>query len=252
MRNIKLTLEYDGTGYFGFQKQPSKVTIQSSLEKALSKLFNQKMKIAAASGRTDRGVHALGQVVNFQTESKLKTSQILKGLNSYLPKDIVVKRVVNEKKNFHARYSAKRKTYEYSVWNHPVRSALYLNRVCHFPYELDFTKVKRALKILEGKHDFKSFANRDPSREAKLEKGKGTVRRIEEFKLIKKGSLLRFQVSADGFLYNMVRILVGTVLEFGMGRISERELRGLLRAPNRAKAGRTMPSEGLTLISVSY
>ena len=156
-RNIKLVLEYDGSRFFGFQRQKDKPTIQSELEKALSQLFNHRMKISAAAGRTDSGVHAKAQVVNFKTDSRLPLEQIQKGLNALLPHEIAVKKIEKVPLDFHARYSAKAKTYEYLVWNSQVRSPLLNGRVYPFRYPLDLTKMKRAARILVGRRDFKAF-----------------------------------------------------------------------------------------------
>ena len=146
VRNIKLILEYDGLTFFGFQKQPNRPTIQETLENALSKFFNCKMKIAAASGRTDAGVHAEGQVVNFKVKTNRDLKTIQKGVNAFLPHTIVVKKAEEVSFDFHSRYSVSSKIYEYRIWNHPFRSPLMAQRVYHVPFKLDISKMKNTLK----------------------------------------------------------------------------------------------------------
>ncbi len=253
-RNIKLILEYDGAAFFGFQRQPKHPTIQEHLEKALSQLFNRKMKISAAAGRTDSGVHAKHQVVNFYVGATRRVAppleQIQKGLNGILPKQIAVKSVQEVSANFHARYGAKSKTYEYLVWNHPVRSPLLLHRAHHVSFRLDLKKMRLTARFLMGRRDFRSFCAADPAR--KNGKAADTMRTIRKFEIKKEGDLLRFRVQADGFLYHMVRNLVGTLLEVGRGKIAPEEVQKILLAKDRRKAGPTAPSTGLTLVNVSY
>lgn len=243
MRNIKLTLEYDGSGFFGFQRQNDRPTIQSELEKALSTLFNRPMKIAAAAGRTDAGVHAKGQVVNFKTDSLLSLERIQKGLNALLPKAIAVKKTEAVALDFHARYSAKWKTYEYTVLNSKIRSPLLNGRAFQFPYPLDFRMMKQAANKLMGRHNFKSF-------QAAGSSVKDSVRTIRRLTIKQEGKLIRFSVEADGFLYHMVRNMVGTFLEVGRGKLSLEDFSR--RFKKRIRFTHSVPPQGLTLVSVKY
>lgn len=243
MRNIKLTLEYDGSRFFGFQRQKDRPTIQAELEKALSRLFNRKMKIAAAAGRTDSGVHAKAQVVNFKTDSLLPLEKIQKGLNALLPKEIAVKKVEEAPPNFHARYSAKRKTYEYLILHSKIRSPLLDGRAYRFPHPLDLQAMKQAARMLVGRHDFKTF-------QAAGSSVQDTVRTIRRLAVQRRGKLIRFSIEADGFLYHMVRNVVGTLLEVGRWKLSLKDFQDLLKKGRRPSA--TAPARGLTLQAVMY
>jgi len=202
MRNIKLTLEYDGTGFFGFQRQHQKRTVQRELERALKKLFQKRIKIIP-SGRTDSGVHAEGQVVNFLANSKIQPWQIQRGLNRYLPKDISVLNVQSVPRKFHAQHSAKWKTYEYRVLNRKTRPALERFRAWQYPYALNLGKMKHAASLFVGKHDFRAF-------EASGGRRQSAVRTIRKLTIQKKSGFIRFTVASNGFLYKMVRSMVGS------------------------------------------
>ena len=247
MRNIKLVLEYNGSSFFGFQRQPGKPTIQESLEKALSSFFARKMKIASASGRTDTGVHAEGQVVNFRTASAHELWQMQKGLNALLPPPIVVKEIKEVPADFHARYSVRSKVYEYRIWNHPCRSPLAAGRVFHVPQKLNVTKMRQAAKAFVGKHDFGSFTS-----VSAIKKGSSCVRTIKRLEIKRQGHLILMSVEADGFLYHMIRNMAGTLLEVGRGRRKPEDIATILKAKNRRLAGMAAPSEGLTLKKVTY
>ncbi|MFA7254531.1 MAG: tRNA pseudouridine(38-40) synthase TruA [Candidatus Omnitrophota bacterium] len=247
MRNIKLVLEYDGSAFFGFQKQPGKPSVQEVLEKALSGFFDRKMKIAAASGRTDSGVHAEGQVVNFKTASAHELWQIQKGLNALLPQAVVVKTIEEVPPDFHARYSVHSKVYEYRIWNHPCRSPLIAGRASHVPYHLNVAKMRQAAKAFLGKHDFRSFTS-----VSALKKGTSCVRTIKRFQIKRQGHLILMCVEADGFLYHMIRNMAGTLLEVGRGKRKASDITAILKAKDRRLAGMTASSEGLTLIRVTY
>ena len=247
MRNIKLVLEYNGSMFFGFQKQPGQPTIQEVLEKALSGFFDCKMKIAAASGRTDTGVHAEGQVVNFRTSSAHGLKQIQKGLNALLPPAVAVKDIEEVPDCFHARYSVRSKVYEYRIWNHPCRSPLVAGRAFHVPYSLNLAAMRRAAKSLMGEHDFRSFTS-----VASMKKGSSCVRTIKRFQIKRQGHLILMHVEADGFLYHMIRNMVGTLLEVGRGKRKVGDIAAILKAKDRRFAGTTAPSEGLTLMRVTY
>lgn len=247
VRNIKLVLEYNGSTFFGFQKQPGHPTIQEALEKALSGFFDRKMKISAASGRTDAGVHAEGQVVNFKTASVHELWQIQKGLNALLPSPVAVKDIEEVPLDFHARYSARSKVYEYRIWNHPCRSPLIAGRAFHVPYPLDLAKMRKAAKAFMGRHDFHSFTS-----VSGIKKDRSCVRTIKYFQIKRQGHLITMCVEADGFLYHMVRNMAGTILEVGRGRRTPEDIKAILKAKNRCLAGVTASAEGLTLIRVTY
>ena len=244
MRNIKLILEYDGTDFSGFQKQPGKRTVQAEFEKALKRIFRKSLKISAASGRTDAGVHAKGQVVNFKVNSEIPISNIHRALNTYLPPDLSVEYIEEVPDNFSARFSAKSKIYEYVVWNRRRRSALRRRTHCHFPYGLDVSLIKKAAKFIVGRHDFRSFQSKAD--------GRNSVRTIKQFSAIQLDNEIRFIAEGDGFLYNMVRNLVGTLLMVGTGRLSVKEFKKILLSKNRRHIGPTAPAHGLTLVSVKY
>ncbi len=248
MRNIKLVLEYDGSAFFGFQRQPHHPTIQEALEKALATFFRRKTKIAAASGRTDAGVHAEGQVVNFKISSDKELRQIQRGLNALLPRPIVVSEIEEVPPGFHARFSIKSKTYEYRVWNHPYRSPLIAGRAFHVPFPLDVAKMRRAARFFVGKHDFRSFT----SVTAMKKKDASCVRTIKQFQIKKQGHLILIRVEADGFLYHMIRNMVGTLLEVGRGKRPSGEIAAILRGGDRRLAGMTAPAEGLTFLKAAY
>lgn len=245
LRNIKLILEYDGSKFFGFQRQPSRPTVQEALETALSKLFNRPMKILAAAGRTDSGVHALGQIVNFKTDSRLPLEKIQKGLNTLLPAAVAVKKIEAVPAGFHARYGAKWKTYRYEVLNSAVRAPLLNGKVYRFPYRLNFKVMCQAARSIVGRHDFKAF-------QAAGSKAKDSVRRVRRLSLKRKGERLQFQIEADGFLYHMVRNLVGTLLEVGRGALTLEDFREILKKRSRPLAGPTVPGYALILVSVQY
>lgn len=247
MRNIKLILEYDGSKFFGFQKQPGRPTIQEALEKALSRFFDRKMKIAAASGRTDTGVHAEGQVVNFRTSSARDLKRIQKGLNAHLPPSVVVKAIEEVPADFHARYGARSKVYEYRIWNHPCRSPLMTGRTLHVPQSLDLPAMRKAAKAFLGKHDFRAFTS-----VSALKQGTSCVRTIKSFRVTRQGNLVLLRVEADGFLFHMVRNMVGTLVEVGRKKRKPADLAVILKAKDRRFAGMTVPSEGLTLTRVTY
>lgn len=253
MRNIKLTLEYDGSRFFGFQRQKRKPTIQAALEEALTKLLNRPTKIAAAAGRTDSGVHAEAQAVNFKTDSNLPLEKIQRGLNALLPKEIAVKMAEEARPDFHARYGARWKTYEYRVHHSKIRSPLLNGRVYQYPHPLDLKRMRRSARELVGRHDFKAF-------QATGSSAKTSVRSVRRLEILRKGDLIRFVIEADGFLYHMVRNIVGALLEVGQGRLSVKDFSRVVKVRTRTPIsprgemglGFTVPAHGLTLTSVTY
>jgi len=244
MQNIKLILEYDGTKYHGWQKQPNLLTVQQELEKALFKLFHQKISSIAAA-RTDAGVHAKGQVVNFITSKPISPPIVKYALNSFLPKDIRVKSSRIVPLDFNARHDALYRIYGYLIYNSSISSPLYRNFSWWISFNLDVQRMRKASQFLIGKHDFSSFqAQGSPS--------STTVRKIEKLKLYKKGHFILLFIKSKGFLYKMVRNIVGTLVEVGRDKISSSEIRDILEAKDRRKAGPTAPPQGLYLLKVGY
>ena len=244
MRNIRLDLCYDGTRYNGWQRQ--KVhdnTIQGKIETALSRILGEPIEISA-SGRTDTGVHARGQVANFHTESRMDCEEILEELRRYLPEDIGVYSCREVSPRFHSRLNALEKTYQYRVWNSWMPCVFDRRFVAEFPEELDVDAMQEAALLLLGTHDFSAFcANRKMK--------KSTVRTIKAFTVERVGEEIRFTVTGNGFLHNMVRILVGTLIEVGRG---ERNLESIpeLFGGKREQAGFLAPGKGLCLMEVRY
>ncbi len=252
-RNIKLTLEYDGTNYCGWQVQnhPAskslrrrKKSIQEVLEKALSKILRKKVA-TIVSGRTDAGVHALGQVANFKTNSKIPPVNLQNAINSFLPDDISVIAAQEVPSDFHSRFDAKTKIYRYNIINRPFPAALLRNQVLFHPYPLDFKRMQQEARVLEGRHNFKSF-------QASEKRQKSTVRTIKRISVAKKGDLIYIDIEGSGFLYNMVRNIVGTLIEVGRGKFPKGCLKTILRSRNRKLAGPTAPARGLCLLAVNY
>lgn len=250
-RNIKLLLAFDGTGYAGWQKQKSEKTIQGVLEDRLYIMTGRHTCLHGA-GRTDAGVHALGMVANFETGTKIPCPGFVKGLNSLLPDDIRILQATEVAAAFHARRSAKTKTYWYNLTSGPVQLPTERLYRAHVFTELDFAAMKAALEHMIGTHDFSSFEG-SGSRDPELD-GRGAVRTIVEARLtaVGAGNYNRFIITGDGFLRHMVRNIVGTMLEAGKGKVLPSEVAGILAARNRSAAGPTAPAHGLFLREVSY
>lgn len=247
MRNFKIILEYDGSGFCGWQTQgQGERTVQGELEAVFLKVFKQPVH-AIASGRTDSGVHAHGGVVSFKAGTRMKPLEIQKALNSLLPPDIVVLEAKAVKADFHAQYSVKEKTYRYTVLNRQHRSVFLRDRVYFYPYPLNVARMRKASGYLIGCHDFKSFQAHDP-----LRADRQTVRTIKKMAIKKEGSLIYIDVTADGFLYKMVRNIAGTLLAIGSGQLPLEEMPKILKAQNRELAWDTAPAEGLSLMKVKY
>ena len=247
MRNFKLILEYEGTAFCGWQTQkPGLRTVQSHLEEKLAFIFNTKVH-CHASGRTDSGVHAKAQVAHVKVKTHLEPVIIHKALNSFLDKDVSIVSVEEVSLSFHAQTSAVSKTYQYTILNRTAPSALWRNRVYVFPEKLNVTKMKKVARHFVGKHDFKSF-------QASASDGhlKSTIRTVSDLTIIKKDEFIYITISANGFLHKMVRNIVGSLLEAGVGRLDEKAIPALLKAKNRTLAPKTAPSCGLCLMSVSY
>lgn len=244
MRNIKLTIEYDGKEFHGWQKQPNKLNIQGTIEKVLEEITGEKIELYA-SGRTDAGVHSFGQVANFKTNSKIPIDKIPIAINSRIKKSIVIKKAEEVEESFHSRYNCKRKTYYYIINNSREGSAIYRNLSYHFPIPLDIEKMKEGAKYLEGEHDFKAFKASGTS-------SKSSVRTIYQADILKENDNVVISLTGNGFLYNMVRIIAGTLVEVGIGKIEPKEIQEILASKDRQKAGKTLPPYGLFLMNVEY
>lgn len=244
MRNLKLTIEYDGTNFNGWQIQKDKRTVQEEIQIALTKILKEEITVVG-SGRTDAGVHALAQVANFKTEKTIKPTELLYGINTMLPIDIVVTNVEEEVEEFNARNSAKTKHYRYVINNSKFPSALNANREYHFKYFLDIEAMQMAANDLIGEHDFKAFSAAGCS-------VKNTIRRIDCLNVNKLGDRVIIDIVGNGFLYNMVRIIVGTLLDIGSGKLDICVMKNMLETKDRALGGRTAGPEGLYLVNVEY
>ncbi|HHU33444.1 MAG: tRNA pseudouridine(38-40) synthase TruA [Zhaonellaceae bacterium] len=247
MKRIKLTLSYDGTEYNGWQIQTKPFgvkTIQGTLEDRLRRLTGEEIKVVAA-GRTDAGVHALGQVVHFDTGSSIPVDRYPMALEGLLPQDIVPLKAELVDDTFHARYSAKGKTYQYTMDQGVSPHVFWRRFAYHYPFPLNLDAMKEAAKLLIGTHDFTSFCASGSS-------VKDFTRTITSCLLWQEGQFLHFQVSGNGFLYNMVRIMGGTLLEVGRGKIGPRQITDIIKAKSRNAAGPTLPPQGLCLMKVDY
>jgi tRNA pseudouridine38-40 synthase len=245
MRNIKLLIEYDGTNYLGWQVQPGGPTIQGTIEEKLSRLTGERIRLTG-SGRTDSGVHALGQVAHFRTQSKMDIRTIQRALNSLLPSDIVIQRVEEVDEGFHARKHSKSKVYEYRILNRNLRSVFRRGHVWHIPQKLNLTEMKKATQSLIGEHDFSAFRTVGSPTLT-------TIRRVirAEWKRGRDG-LIRFEIESNGFLKQMVRSIVGTLVEVGKGKIRASDFQKIMNSEDRKEAGPTAPAQGLFLKEVKY
>ena len=245
MRNVKIILEYDGTLYHGWQRQPNGITIQQTLEEVIQRITQEKV-VLLGSGRTDAGVHALNQVANFRTSSSIECYNLMRGINSLLPSDIVVKELSAVDDRFHARYSAKSKVYYYQICNRPVRPALLKTYSWHVYDNLDQHLMEEALWFLTGTRDFSSFcgANDDVSNHIR------TVMAVDIKK--KNDDMFIVTIEADGFLRHMVRNIIGTLIDVGKRKLSLSGFTEIIEALDRKKAGITAPPQGLFLKEVRY
>lgn len=244
MRNIKLLISYDGKRYNGWQRQVSTdQTIQTKLEQLLSKMTEEEIELHG-SGRTDKGVHATGQVANFHSNTEMSTEEILEYMNTYLPQDIAILDVRDASPRFHSRLNVIQKTYVYRVWNAPTRNVLERNYIYHVPEPLDIQAMKEAATYLLGTNDYQSFCARKMK--------KSSVRTIHSIHIEKIGEELRFTYCGSGFLYNMVRILTGTLIEVGKHERKPESMSALIKAKQRSLAGHTAPAQALCLTRVDY
>ena len=242
---IALGVEYDGTNYFGFQKQKStKQTIQGSLEESISRVADHKVK-TFCSGRTDAGVHAFMQVLHFDTKAIRSSIEWSRGINSYLPKDIRVLWAKEIDESFHARFSATKRFYIYNILNDPTPSALWAHRSLYIPTRLDMQSMKKASKYLLGEHDFSSFRGSGCQ-------SKTPIRNIHKIKISRKDDFVTLEFTANAFLLHMVRIIVGTLIMVGKKEIKPEEVDKILKQKNRKIAGKTVSSSGLFFLGPCY
>ena len=239
MRNIKLKIEYDGKDFNGWQKQPNKLNIQGEIERAIGEITGEKINLIA-SGRTDAGVHSLGQIANFKTNSNIPIEKVPIAINTKLKRSIRITEA-----DFHSRYNCKKKTYRYLINNSENGTAIYRNLQYNFSEKLDEKKMNEAIKFFFGEHDFKVFKASGTS-------SKSSVRTIYSGTVERQGDLVIIELTGNGFLYNMVRIIAGTLLEVGIGKIKPEEIKNIIASGDRERAGKTLPPQGLYLVNVEY
>lgn len=244
MRTIAVVIEYDGTEFEGFQVQRGKRTVQAELCRAVEKITKERIPVIGAS-RTDSGVHATGQVIHFCTTCRIPIERVPAALNSVLPRDIAARRAWEADETFHARYSARSRVYRYTIWNHPLRSALMERFAYRVSHALDVEKMRKAANYLVGKHDFAAFA-------CEVKRYRNTVREVYSVQLGAKPPLLWLRIEANGFLQGMVRTIVGTLIEIGWGKRSTDSVVRLLEGDKSERAGFSAPAHGLCLVRVNY
>ncbi|HEY6373733.1 MAG TPA: tRNA pseudouridine(38-40) synthase TruA [Candidatus Sulfotelmatobacter sp.] len=250
MRNLKVTLSYDGAEFSGWQVQPDVTTVQGTLASAIGRITGEKV-LPQGSGRTDAGVHALAQVMTFVTESSVPTGNFLKAMNDILPASVRVLEVEQAPAEFHARHSAKAKTYRYRIYGESICPPFLARYVWHFPYRLAEQEMRRAAALVVGEHDFTSFAAVDPER-GRDRAMVSNVRKIFFSSWERVGDELVYTVRGSGFLHHMVRNLVGTFILVGKGSLRVEDVTRILEARNRSAAGATAPASGLYLVNVEY
>ncbi len=245
MKTVKLTIAYDGQNYSGWQRQiNTSNTIEEKVEDALSKLLGQEINVEA-SGRTDKGVHALGQVASFKADFSIPVNRIPDAIRGFLPEDIVIISAQEMDSNFHARYCSKGKKYLYKIYNNSVPNPIYRNYSYYIKKPIDIDELQRAAKYFIGKHDFKGFMTGRTS-------VKTTVRNIYNIDVYKKDDFIILEYNGDGFLYNMVRIITGTLVEVCIGKKDINTIPTIISSKDRNKAGHTAPAHGLYLAEVYY
>lgn len=245
MRNIKLIIEYDGKDFNGWQKQKDKLNIQGTIEKAIEQITREEIELMA-SGRTDRGVHAIGQVANFKTNSKIPIEKFPIAINTNLKKSIIIKSAEEVDERFHSRLNCKKKTYRYVINNSEYGTAIYRNLETHIPKKLNIKKMQEAIKYFEGEHDFKAFRASGTS-------SKSSIRTIYKAEVMQMpDNKIWIQLTGNGFLYNMVRIIAGTIVDVGLEKILPEDIEKIIKSKNREEAGKTLPPQGLYLVSVKY
>lgn len=244
MRNFKLTLSYDGSEFSGWQTQPARRTVQETLEAAVARVTGTPTRVNA-SGRTDSGVHAVGQVVNFHTPTRMTAAALQRALNAILPEDVVIRDAAEAGPSFDANRDALRKLYRYVIHDGPARDPFLRRYACRARYRLDELKMRQAAGPLKGRHDFHSFETHWPNRAS-------SVRTITHLAVNRVGDWVWIDVEADGFLYNMVRAIAGTLMDVGRGHRPASDVAGILTAEDRGQAGPTAPPQGLFLMRVTY
>ncbi|QZY54798.1 tRNA pseudouridine(38-40) synthase TruA [Crassaminicella profunda] len=245
MRNIKLTIEYDGSKYNGWQRLGNtENTIQGKLESVISRMTNRKVEIIG-SGRTDAGVHALGQIANFKTNTNMNIEEIRDYCNEYLPKDIVIKKVEEVDDRFHARYNAKSKKYLYKIWTGKIPAVFNRKYTYDIQQSLKLEAMKKGASYFIGEHDFEAFCS-------KKSKKKSMVRQIYNIDITREGNEIHILFHGNGFLHNMVRIMVGTLIEIGQGKRKPEDVKEMIASKVRKNAGPTAPARGLFLYEVDY
>lgn len=244
MARYKLIVAYDGTNYNGFARQPNGVTIVETLEEAVEKIVQHKVYILGA-GRTDTGVHAAGQCCIFDSETKVPVERLAKAINSQLPKDISVQSVEKVSDEFHPRFGAKRKTYRYQILNAKQRSPFLDKYTLLYPYEMDLDKMRLAAEKMVGTHDFKCFCSSKTDVQ-------DTVRTIYDINIYQQDELVTVDICGNGFLYNMVRIIIGTLLKVNEGKLEPNDITRVIESKERNLAGPTAPPQGLTMLKIIY
>lgn len=244
MKRVKLTVAYDGTNYCGWQVQPNGITVQEVLNQCLSEFTGENIETIGAS-RTDAGVHALGNVAVFDTEMRMPGDKFSFALNQRLPEDIRIQKSEEVDADFHPRYVKSQKTYEYRILNcrFPIPTERFYSHFTYIPLGVD--KMKEAASYLIGEHDFKSFCGTGAQ-------VKTTVRTVKEIQIEKSGDRITIRITGEGFLYNMVRIIAGTLMDIGGGLYPPEKMKEILEAKDRKKAGPTAPARGLTLMKIQY
>ncbi|NLG92517.1 MAG: tRNA pseudouridine(38-40) synthase TruA [Clostridiales bacterium] len=245
MRNLLLTICYDGSGYHGWQIQQNAVSVQQVFQEALVRVLHEKPDIKGCS-RTDSFVHAREYCISLKTEHTIPCARLLGALNHFLPEDIAVLDCREVSPDFHARYSCIGKEYVYQIWNNPVRNPFLNHRALHYWYALDLDRLNKAAAHFLGAHDFSSFCTMDARERGNL------VRTVTKAECAREGDLVTFTVAADGFLYNMVRIMVGTLLRVAQGKLQPEDIPRIIEAKDRKAAGPTAPPCGLYLNHVYY
>lgn len=244
MRNILIEMSYDGTNYHGFQTQKNGITIQETVEKAIEKLTGEKTTIYGC-GRTDAGVHAMKYYFNFKTDSTVPADKFPLALRPLLPDDIILKNGIEVSDEFHARYMISEKTYMYRILNSNNPDPFLKNYAFFYPIKLDIEKMKDATSEITGTRDFKSFM-------ASGGQVKSTIRTVKDLHIEKKGDIIEIYVTADGFLYNMVRIITGTLISVGNGKITKDDIKNAIINKKREKLGVTVPPNGLFMFDIKY
>jgi len=243
-RKIKITIEYDGTNYSGWQIQPDQISVQQKIEEALKALFNDDVKIHGA-GRTDAGVHALGQVAHFELDADIPSERIKYAINTKLPKDIRIVKSEEADIDFHARYNAKGKVYRFQIHNADIPSAIFRNNRYHVRQILDVEKMIEAGAFFLGVHEFSAFCGSGTDVDNK-------VREIYRIDIVKRGNVIELEFQGSGFLYHMIRIMVGTLIDVGKGKIKPQAISEIILSGDRCNAGATAGGCGLCLVRVLY